>query len=109
MIGFNPKIWIKYVETRRKAVLDYFTDIHPKTQEQFRHQQFFAGWNPLYSGWMQSRSQDERNSNTLQQYGITWSDIRYPWLMGLSTGNTANSLGSVSNWMYSKNVGLLYR
>ena len=93
----------------RDPLWNYFTDIHPKTEGQYRDQKFFAGWNSYYSNWMQSRSQDERNYNTRQQYGIDWSDIDYPWLSGISGGNTAQALGSFAGWQFSKNISRLYR
>lgn len=87
---------------------NYFTDIHPKTEGQYNDQKFFAGMFPYYGNWMQSRSQDERNRHTREQYSLDWSDIRYPWLSGVTSGNTSNVYGSAS-WQFSKNLSRLYR
>lgn len=92
-----------------KGLWNYFTDIHPKTEGQYRNQKFLAGWNSYYSNWMYARSQDERNNNTRKQYGLVWSDIQYPWLSGVTSANEAQSLGSAANWQFSKNISRLYR
>lgn len=92
-----------------QGLWNYFTDIHPKTEGQYRNQQFFAGWNPYYSNWMYARSQDERNNHTRKLYGLDWSDIQYPWLSGVTSGNEAKSLGSAASWQFSKNISRLYR
>lgn len=113
MIDFNTYYRLKsYVWGHSPQIYgglwDYYTNIHPKTETQFRAQKFLAGGIPFYGAWMQSRSQDERNYNTSELYGIKFSDIKYPWLSGLTSANESQVLGSAT-WQFSKNISRLYR
>lgn len=87
---------------------DYLFDIHPKTRGQYEYQKFVAGIIPQYGSYMTGKSQTAKGSNTMQMYGIEFSDITYPWLSGLSGGNEYTTAGS-AGWQFSKNVASLYK
>lgn len=98
---------------KRDTLLGFYnwlTDIHPKSWDQWRHQQVTKGFLPWYGDWMESRSIDERNSHTRDLFNVDISSITYPWLSDvMSNHSDSASVGAVrSMWSFSKNVGSLY-
>lgn len=92
------------------GLYNYMSDLHP-SETQFKHQKQYAGANPLYDSWMRGRAEDEWARNQRAVLGISWSDIRSPWIATLSGGNGAYAMGrgvgSGMN-MVSKNINQLY-
>lgn len=83
----------------------WYTDIHPKSEWQYKTQKGLAGILPGYAGWMQSRAYDEQMANLRNRLGLSWSDIKSPWIAGVSGGRSFQSGTS----MVSKNLNKLYR
>ena len=90
-----------------KAGADWFYNTHPSSEFQYKTQKFLAGAFPSYGNWMRSRAQDEWVDNQLGVLGLSWSDIRSPWIAGLSGGNAAQALGSAMTSV-SDNISELY-
>lgn len=104
--GFNRALrWDKFLVD---YAWNFYTGIHPKSESQYRVQQFLAGFSYRYNNWMVARSLDERNRVTREQYGIRFGDITYPWLSGLTSANESKSIGSAT-WTFSENLTRLYR
>lgn len=99
--------WFDYGDEYSPTHWNYWFDTHPKTETQYNRQRFLAGIIPWYGEWMRSSSETERNRHTRDVYGVGWSDIQYPWLSGVTSGNQYQTAGSGS-WQFSKNIGRLY-
>lgn len=82
----------------------WYTDIHPKTEWQYKTQKGLAGVLPGYGSWMQSRAYDEQMANLRNRLGVSWADIKSPWVATLSGNNAVQSAGQ----MVSKNLSRLY-
>lgn len=100
--------WFDYYDNYSPTHWNYWFDTHPKTETQYNRQRFLAGIFPWYGEWMRGSSEDERNRHNRDAYGIGWSDIQYPWLSGVTSGNRYQTAGSAS-WQFSKNAHRLYR
>lgn len=92
------------------GLYNWLTDIHPKNWDQWRHQQTTKGLLPWYGDWMVARSNDERNANTRDMYGIDISNIKYPWLSDVMSNNADAVSSSIGRrtWTFSKNMAGLY-
>lgn len=86
---------------------NYYTDIHP-TKKQYEDQQFWKSVNPVYSEYLRTKSEKERNDKIMQQYGVAFEDIDYPHLSGLLASDP-NSVIVNSAWQFSKNMTRLYK
>lgn len=86
-------------------VYRWLSELHPRTEWQYKSQRAVAGVLPGYAGWMQSRAYDEQMANLRNRLGVSWSDIKSPWIAGLSGGH---SFQAGTN-MISKNLNRLYR
>lgn len=82
----------------------YFGDLHPQSETQYRHQKVMAGILPGYGSWMQSRAYDEQMANLRNSLGLSWSDIKSPWVASLSGNNTYQTSANI----VSKNLKRLY-
>lgn len=116
MNGFKPlENWNRFIRdvtlvygSVPSAFYNYYANIHPKTERQYYAQSWLRGVSPWYDSWMVNRSLDERNRNTRQYYNVQFSDITYPHLSGILSGNTIKQYGSTA-WTFSKNLSRLYK
>lgn len=86
---------------------NWFTDLHPKTKQQYDHQRFLGGLWGGYANWMRGRAQDEINNQTMGDLGIDWSHIKSPWASNLAGANSSSALGGLARGV-SSNVTRLY-
>lgn len=83
----------------------FFSDLHPKRESHYALEKGLAGILPGYGSWMQSRAYDEQMADLRNRLGVSWADIKSPWVASLS-GNTRYQTGSS---MVSKNLSRLYK
>lgn len=90
-------------------------DIHPKNEWQFNVQQFLKNIDltGIYGRTMENLSNDERNRQTREDYGLKWEDTKYPWLSPLYGSNLGGTLGSAAGAVMpggkvSNNLNKLY-
>lgn len=91
--------------------LKYWTD-KPQSESQFKDQQTLDTMFPWLGlgNFHRSSEQAEKNANTMQLYNLSFSDIKYPWLSGItSTSGEARGLAYGSVLTVSKNLSRLYR
>lgn len=74
-------------------LFDYYADLHPKTESQFRDQKFLAGISDNYRYWMSGRADDEYNAGIRDMYDLSFSDITHPWRSEVSGGSGSQALG----------------
>lgn len=92
------------------SIYNYFSDIHPKSEFQFRMQQglsqmpFIGG---AYGNWMTQRSVNERNNQYRTNVGLEWGDIKRPWIASSVQGNPVAGLSSLTPQV-SENLKELY-
>lgn len=86
---------------------NFFTDLHPKTKQQYDYQRGLGGLFPGYAQWMKGRAQDEINNQTMADLGLSWNDIKSPWASSLAGGSGSSALGNITRSM-SSNVTRLY-
>lgn len=96
---------------RANEVLDYFNELHPKSEEHYRTQQALEGV-PIIGSWygnyMRSRAQAEIQKQNMERLGITWKDIKSPWGASLTSANVNGSIVNGAS-IVSSNLKRLYR
>lgn len=86
--------------------VDFFTEV-PKSEAQFRVQEFLYGFDPtgIYRGYIDQRDLANYWNDYFKNTGLTWSDIKYPSMMR-GYGSTGSYSRSVLR--FSKNILKLY-
>lgn len=103
--------WFNYSDRYSPTTHDYWFDIHPRTETQYRRQQFISGI-PIIGSWygnyMRQKSDAELQKENMERLGITWSEIKRPWSAGMTSANVNASYSSGAN-IVSSNIKRLYR
>lgn len=90
--------------------LSYYLE-DPKTHDQFNDQNLVSGL-PMM-GWLKnyhvSKESETKFNKTLGLYGLSFKDVKYPYLTALgSTSYAASSAASSAALMVSRNLSRLY-
>lgn len=102
--------WFNFRDPYSPTTADYWLDIHPKSETQFRRQQFIKGlWviGSWYSDYLTQKSNEELNARNMELYNVTFDDIEYPHVAGLTSDNVMSSYSRGIE--FSKNLFRLYR
>lgn len=87
--------------------MTYYTE-DPKSYDQLKDQKFLGSFFPPLENYHVSKEQEEKFDHIMQLYGLSFSDIKYPYLTSL--GSTASAVGSGIRGavQVSKNITRLY-
>lgn len=103
--------WFNYSDRYSPSTWDYWFDIHPRSETQYRRQQAIAGI-PIIGDWysqhMRAKSDAELQKENMERLGIHFDDIKRPWSASLMSPNVNASYVRGAD-IVSKNLNRLYK